>query len=129
MASSSVTSQTWEPAARIWDVEIIPLIVQVPGGPPLIQIRGMTGIPKTRAFPLYNLTTLTSNSLPFERQLGFNLLSGSGDFNGNGFPDYKGLYIDSGNDTGAITFDAFTPLEKFTIPSESNPTLSGFDLQ
>ncbi|NQW31028.1 MAG: hypothetical protein HQ472_11020 [Ignavibacteria bacterium] len=46
LASTIATSQTWEPAARIWDVEIIPLIVQVPGGPPLVQIRGMQGRPK-----------------------------------------------------------------------------------
>ncbi len=121
-------AQTWEPAARIWDVETLPLIVQVPGGPPLVQLRSLLGSPKPTVFTLFDLTTLSPSSQPYENPLELGYVIGAGDFNGNGILDYMGG-LPPAPFTHALVFDAYTPLEKLVIPTVEYPVGGGFDRQ
>jgi hypothetical protein len=105
------SSQSWQPAARLWGMKMQPYVLHTPGHPPLIPMSKAGELPGTDTFAFYAIPTLKPGVEAYGDLHGIEYITATcEDFTGNGKPEVsgeRGTSIPFG-----LLIDAYTETER-----------------
>jgi hypothetical protein len=104
------SSQSWQPAARLWGMQMQPYVLHTPGHPPLIPMSKAGELPGTDTFAFYAIPTLKPGVEAYGDLHGLSTVGRPPiDFTANGRPELIGPTPEG---VGTMLLDAYTPSER-----------------